>query len=169
MNFQRHLNNPLLKPEWVHIKRNGKTIPTDDALHSKNVQLRHLYFMDKEIINQEIDKGAALVLEGLDILDPSINSFCSTLEKGLPCGMANSVVFFSQKGNEAYEPHADTNDVIVVQLEGRKTWKLYERRQRSYLGSANLSDEQGPVKYELTLRPGDALYILYRCTASMLH
>lgn len=158
--FRQHLNNPLLKPEWIHIKRDGKSIPTDSSLHSKNVQMRHLHFMDKEIINQEVEKGAALVLEGIDILDPSVNSFCALLDKGLPCGLANSVVFFSQKGNEAYEAHADTNDVIVVQLEGKKSWKLYERRPRSYLGSANLSNEQlGPVKYELTLRPGDALYV----------
>jgi hypothetical protein len=158
--FQQHLNNPLLKPEWIHIKRNGKSISTDTSLHSKNVQMRHLHFMDKEVINQEIEKGAALVLEGIDILDPGINAFCAMLEKGLPCGMANSVVFFSQKDNEAYEPHADTNDVIVVQLEGRKTWHLYERRQRAYLGAADLSNEQlGPVKYQITLRPGDALYV----------
>lgn len=158
--FQQHLNNPMLKPEWVHIKRGGKTIPTDDAMFSKNVQLRHLYFMDKEVINKEITLGAALVLEGIDILDSGINAFCDKLDKGLPCGLANSVVFFSQKGNEAYEPHADSNDVIVIQLEGRKSWKLYEYRQRCYLGSADLTDEQlGPVKYEITLRPGDALYI----------
>lgn len=158
--FQQHLNNPLLKPEWIHIKRDGKTIPTDQSMYSKNVQMRLLHFMDKEVINQEVEKGAALVLEGIDILDPSVNAFCSQLDKGLPCGIANSVVFFSQKGNEAYEPHADTNDVIVVQLEGKKTWTLYERRPRSYLASANLSSEQlGPVKYQLTLRSGDALYV----------
>ena len=160
MDFQRHLNNPLLKPEWVHIKRGEKDISSDDVLFSKNVQLRHLHFMDKELINQEISKGSALVLEGIDILEPDVNALCAEFDRGLPCGIANSVVFFSQKGNEAYEAHADSNDVVVIQLEGRKTWKLYEYRQRAYFGNDKLTSEQlGPVRHEITLRPGDALYV----------
>ncbi|MFV2031141.1 MAG: JmjC domain-containing protein [Gammaproteobacteria bacterium] len=167
--FQRHLNNPLLKPEWIHIKTAGQMVPTDAALLSKNIQQRHLYFMDKELINQELNKGAAIVLEGLDILDPSINAFCAKLDEGLPCGIANSVAFFSQQQNEAYEGHADSDDVLVVQLDGRKTWHLFEPQQRRYLGNENLNDEKlGPFKHKITLRPGDALYVRagvpHRCT-----
>ncbi|MCZ6579580.1 MAG: hypothetical protein O6932_11120 [Gammaproteobacteria bacterium] len=158
--LQHHLNNPLLKPEWIHIKTAGARIPLEATLKKKNVQMKSLEFMDKDLINQELAKGGAIVLEGLDILDPGINAFCARLDEGMPCGIANCVSFFSQMHNEAYEGHADSDDVLVVQLEGKKIWSLYEPQQRRYFGNENLSDAQlGPVKYEVNMRPGDALYV----------
>jgi ribosomal protein L16 Arg81 hydroxylase len=78
----------------------------------------------------------------------------------MPCGMANCESFFSQAGNEAYEGHADSDDVLVLQLEGRKNWNLYEPQQRRYLGNENQSESKlGPVKYQVSMRPGDALYL----------
>lgn len=158
--LQNHLNNPLLKPEWIHVKTAGRRIPLDSTMLKKNVQMKFLDFMDKDLINQELSKGGAIVLEGLDILDPGINAFCARLDEGMPCGMTNCESFFSQAGNEAYEGHADSDDVLVVQLEGRKNWNLYEPQQRRYLGNENQSEAKlGPVKYQVSMRPGDALYV----------
>jgi len=101
-----------------------------------------------------------VVLEGLDILDPRINALLTRIDESFPCVMSNCVAFFSQRDNEAYQGHCDTDDVLVFQLEGRKTWQLYEPQQRRYLGVSDQSDEQlGPVKEEITMRPGDALYV----------
>ena len=67
--LQRHLNNPLLQPEWVHVKLDGDRVELEKSCFYKTVQNRQLSFIDKEILNREISKGAAVVLEGLDILD----------------------------------------------------------------------------------------------------
>lgn len=172
--LQHHLNNPLLKPEWVHIKTDGKTVLSDTSLHEKIVQQRPLHFMDKNIIERELRKGGAVVLEGLDILDPGINAFCAKLEDALPCSMTNSVAFFSQKQNEAYSGHADSDDVLVIQLSGKKTWDIFEPQQRRYLGNDNQADHQlGPVLQQITMSPGDALYVRagvpHRCHTTADH
>jgi ribosomal protein L16 Arg81 hydroxylase len=74
--------------------------------------------------------------------------------------LSNCVAFFTQRENEAYGGHCDTDDVLVFQLEGRKTWQLFEAQQRRYLGVDDQSAEQlGPVKKEITMRPGDAMYV----------
>jgi len=100
------------------------------------------------------------VLEGLDILDAGINAFVARLDEALPCVLANAEAFFSQQGNEAYEGHCDADDVLVVQLAGKKTWQLFEPQQRRYADIQNQSDQQlGPVKHEITMRPGDAIYL----------
>jgi hypothetical protein len=169
--LQHHLNNPLLNPDWIHVKTAGERIALESSLKKKNVQMKFLKFMDKDLINRELGKGGAIVLEGLDILDPGINAFCAQLDEGMPCGIANAVAFFSQAENEAYEGHADSDDVLVVQLEGRKSWNLYEPQQRRYFGNENMNDEKlGPVKYEVNMRPGDALYVRagvpHRCTTT---
>jgi len=172
--LQHHLNNPLLKPEWVHLKTDGKTVLSDSTLHEKNVQRRFLHFMDKHIIERELRKGGALVLEGLDILDPNINTFCAKLEETLPCSLTNSVAFFSQSQNEAYDGHVDSDDVLVIQLSGKKLWDIFEPQQRRYLDLDNQSEHQlGPVLQQITLSPGDALYVRagvpHRCHTAADH
>lgn len=158
--LQRHLNNPLLRPEWVHVKLDGRRLELEKSCFYKTVQGRQLDFMDKEALNDGIKKGAAVVLEGIDILDAEVNAFVARLDESLPCVMANSVVFFSQQDSEAYGGHCDADDVLVVQLAGRKTWQLFKPQQRRYLGIMDQTDDQlGPVMHEVSMRPGDALYL----------
>ena len=116
--------------------------------------------MDKEMLNREINNGAAIVLEGIDILDAEVNEFVAQLDASLPCVMSNAEAFFSQQDNEAYDGHCDADDVLVIQLAGRKTWQLFHPQQRRYAGIENLNDQQlGPVMQEVNMRPGDALYV----------
>lgn len=158
--LQRHLNNPLLQPDWLYVKQNGVRVQLEKSCFYKTVQNKQLNFIDKDVLNNEINKGAAVVLEGIDLLDAGINDFVARLDESLPCVLSNAEVFFSQQDNEAYEGHCDADDVLVVQLAGKKTWNLYTPQQRRYAGIQDLSEEQlGPVMQELTMRPGDALYL----------
>ena len=158
--LQRHLNNPLLHPDWVDLKLDGKRVELEKSCFYKTVQNKQLNFMDKEVLSNEINKGAAVVLEGIDLLDSNINEFVARLDDSLPCVLSNSEVFFSQEDNEAYEGHCDADDVLVVHLAGKKTWQLFQPQQRRYAGIQKLSDQQlGPVMQEVSMRPGDALYL----------
>lgn len=158
--LERHLNNPLLSPAWVQVVEKGQTIDFKEMCFSKNVQGRDLFFMDKTLLQQAIQRGAAVVLEGLDILDGRLNSFAGALDQALPCALSNCETFFSQNGNEAYYGHRDSDDVLVLQVEGRKVWHLYEPQPRRYFGNSPLTeDEMGPKLIELELNPGDALYV----------
>ena len=59
-----------------------------------------------------------------------------------------------------HEAHCDVDDVLVIQLEGKKTWQLFQPQQRRYLGITDLSEQQlGPVMQEVSMRPGDAIYL----------
>lgn len=159
-NSQRHLYNPLLGPDWIHLRSRGQTIPPDGACLWKTEQTKKLVFIDKELINEKLSQGAAIVLEGLDILDASINAFAAKLDASLPCVLVNSVAIFSQKENEAYGGHRDSDDVLVIHLAGEKSWKIYAPQQRRYFGNSPLSLEQmGPLIKEVVMRPGDALYV----------
>ncbi len=158
--FQHHLNNPLLQPDWVYAKLNGVRVELEKSCFYKTVQNKQLKFMDKEVLSNEINKGAAVVLEGIDVLDANINEFVARLDDSLPCVLANAEVFFSQQDNEAYEGHCDADDVLVVHLDGKKTWQLFTPQQRRYADIQNLNDQQlGPVMQEVSMRPGDALYL----------
>ena len=169
--LQRHLNNPLLHPDWLYIKQDGVRVQLEKFCFYKTVQNKQLNFIDKDVINNEINKGAAVVLEGIDLLDPVVNEFVTRLDDSLPCVLSNAEIFFSQQDNEAYEGHCDADDVLVVQLAGKKTWNLYAPQQRRYAGIQNLNEQQlGPVMQEINMRPGDAIYLRagvpHRCVTS---
>ena len=159
--LQQHLNNPLLNPAWVHFVSNGKSVSLEPACLFKKVQSNQLQFMDKRLINQALIDGAAVVLEGVDILDAGINTFVGKLEDALPCSLSGAVAFFSQAGGtEAYEAHCDSDDVLVVQLSGKKQWNLYAPQQRRFADTTHLKgDKLGPKIKELTMYPGDAMYV----------
>lgn len=106
-------------------------------------------------MNNELSNGAALVLEGVDILDSTINHFVSKLDDALPCSLCNCVAMFSQTGNEAYTGHFDSEDVLVIQLSGEKLWNLYASQQRKFVDSTHLTQEQmGPPIKQLTAKAG---------------
>lgn len=158
--LQQHLNNPLLGPEWVSVVARGQPVALEPACLWKTVQTKKLLFMDKELINDHLNRGAAIVLEGLDILDPNINAFVAKVDAALPCALSNGVAFFSQRENEAYAGHRDSDDVLVIQVSGEKLWHLFAPQQRAYIGNAPLTRPQmGRQIAEVLMRPGDALYV----------
>jgi hypothetical protein len=158
--LQQHLNNPLLAPDWVHLRARGQTVPLDGACLWKTVQTRKLVFMDKQLIDEQLRRGAAIVLEGLDILDERINAFTARVDAALPCALINCVAFFSQRGNEAYGGHRDSDDVLVVQVAGAKRWHIFAPQQRRHFGNAPLTREQmGREIADVVLHAGDALYL----------
>ena len=118
--------------------------------------------MDKRVLDGYLAQGASVVLEGLDVLDPAINAFVAELDAGFPLAFANCVAFFSQLGNEAYRGHFDSDYVLAIHLSGEKHWRLFARQESRRVNTNDLTPEQmGPQIGELTMRPGDVLYVRY--------
>ncbi|MCP4249748.1 MAG: hypothetical protein GY778_22120, partial [bacterium] len=69
--------------------------------------------------------------------------------------------------HQAFDTHFDTHEVFALHVEGEKTWRIYEGRvdrpiaHPGYkrLDKAYHDAHKGPVLMEVTLRPGDLLYI----------
>lgn len=158
--LQQHLGNPLLSPDWVQLHYNGEMVPLDTHTLWKTVQGRNLQFIDKQIVEDCIHQGGAVVLEGLDILEPTINAFAQKVDASMPCALSNCVAFFSQKANEAYAGHRDSDDVLVIHLAGEKLWHIFKPQQRRYFNNTSLTRAQmGELLAEVVMRPGDALFM----------
>lgn len=158
--LQRHLSNPLIQPNMIDLAFQGKKVPLDPACFYKFVQQKKLFFMDKRFIEDYLSRGASVLLEGLDLLDPGINAFAAALDAGFPCALVNAEAFFSQHTSEVYGGHLDTDDVLVIQLSGEKKWRLYNRQNPRTVNLVDLTPAQmGRQIAEYVLRPGDALYV----------
>ncbi|MDP3699666.1 MAG: cupin domain-containing protein [Hylemonella sp.] len=154
------LSNPLLTPEWVQVTLKGKPLPLESDYLWKMVQVKKLCFLDKARMDEAISKGASVVLEGLDILDPGLHAVCAEIDAQLPCAISNCEAFFSQRNNEAYGGHCDSDDVLVMQLEGQKRWRIHQPQPRRYVGNSPMNEQQmGPLLAELVMNPGDIMFL----------
>jgi ribosomal protein L16 Arg81 hydroxylase len=172
--LQQLINNPLLGPDWIQLTVGGKLLEFDGNMLWKTVQKGKLPFMDKQFLNQALGSGAAIVLEGLDILDFGINSLVQQIDHALPCALSNCEAFFSQRGNEAYGGHRDTDDVLVLQIAGEKRWRVHQPQQRRFIGNGSLTEAQmGPLLSEFVMQAGDVMFLRagvpHRCITAADH
>lgn len=158
--LQHHLNNPLLRPEWVQLRYKDEIFSLESEMLFKVVQKRQISFMDKAKINDVLAQGGSVILEGIDIMEPAINAFLTKVDAAMPCALSTCVAFFSQTDNEAYGGHRDADDVLVIQLSGEKRWRVFAPQQRRYVGNYPLSLAQmGEQTAEFVMQPGDAMFL----------
>ena len=87
----------------------------------------------------------------------------SQLEELFGC-MAGANAYLTPAGSQGFAPHWDDIDALVLQLEGTKEWRVYAPRTSDEtlprFSSPNLlPDELGRLIGQVTLRPGDLLYL----------
>lgn len=110
--------------------------------------------------------GATMVLQGLHRTWPAIIDFAQALsgDLGHPV-QVNAYVTPAQ--NTGFADHYDVHDVFVLQVEGSKQWRVREPVLTSPLRDQPSAQWQGavdeaagtPAMFELTLDPGDCLYL----------
>ena len=82
-------------------------------------------------------------------------------------GKTQSNLYCSWNQHQAFDSHFDTHDVFALHVAGEKVWRLFEGRLDRPIANEvykNLDQEyhdehRGAVAAEITLRPGDLLYI----------
>lgn len=106
-------------------------------------------------------RGASINISGLDRTCPTISELRRQLAgdfaaHGIPLtDQGESVVFITPANSQALKPHVDPDDLFVLQLEGRKRWKIYGWDPFWIHGKRA---EPAPV-LEVELLPGDLLYV----------
>ena len=114
-----------------------------------------------ERVAAEYAAGATLVLQALHLWRPAVALYCRGLEMrlGFPV-QANA--YLTPPAAQGFAVHHDTHDVLVLQVAGRKRWRLYEPRLELPLKdqrwSADLGDVGAPID-DFTLEAGDTLYV----------
>ncbi|SCG49251.1 Cupin superfamily protein [Micromonospora echinaurantiaca] len=127
-----------------------------------------------EITDQVLDErvlelyagGATLVLQGLHRTWPALIDF--TRDLGAAVGQPLQVnAYLTPAGSQGFATHYDTHDVFVLQVDGRKHWRIHPPvlpdplEKQPWGGRADevSATAQGPAALDVVLAPGDALYL----------
>jgi ribosomal protein L16 Arg81 hydroxylase len=113
-----------------------------------------------------VKRGASLVMNDVDSLTPGLASVSAALEEaGL--GKAQANVYVSWQSHKAFPAHYDTHEVWAVQVEGEKSWNIWDGRAEWPIphpafraqGQAHHEQAKGRLREKVLLKTGDLLYL----------
>lgn len=183
----------FFKDTWekkpLHIKRNGNqqyykhifsTKSFDEILRSQNVQytknLDVTSYSDgkRETHNPEGRAYAPVVWDfynngcSLRMLNPqtfhdSVWKLCATLQEFMGSFVGTNM-YLTPPGTQGFAPHYDDVEVFILQLEGKKRWRVYkpksDKETLPKFSSRNFEqNEIGKPMMDMVLQPGDLLYM----------
>ncbi len=154
---QHRLNFPRLR-----LFLDGNPVPVESyskeypARRQRSVAPR---LLPAELI-QQLQNGATLVVDAVDELYEPLTSLAESLEL-LFHEHIQINLYTGWHTSPGFDLHWDDHDVIVLQLDGRKSWAVYGESRRLPLTrdlEKNITPPESPI-WQDTLTDGDLLYI----------
>ncbi|RNL81655.1 cupin domain-containing protein [Halostreptopolyspora alba] len=116
------------------------------------------------LFHQQLKEGATLVLDAIDEMHPPIGRLINELEAWLRTGIQVNA-YASWTSQEGFGVHWDDHDVLVLQVSGRKRWRIYGRTRIAPLHNDVEFAEEEPTEIidEFVMEPGDILHVPRGC------
>ncbi|MDT0458740.1 cupin domain-containing protein [Streptomyces sp. DSM 41527] len=150
-----------LEPPRLRLFNDGSQIPQHCYAHPV-VSKRHTVWhrIEPANLHHQLKDGASLVLDAVDALHPGVEDLVSALERHFRTDVQVNL-YASWTPKEGFGVHWDDHDVVVVQLEGAKRWKLYGATRIDPLRVDTEAPEPptGAPVAEVVLQAGDMLYL----------
>lgn len=105
--------------------------------------------------------GSTLVLSQLDRRVESLSRFCCNVQAGLAMRCQTNA-YLSPAGQQGFNPHYDSHDVFILQVQGKKTFHFYSGGPKLPANHHRFDAElhtAGAKQSSVELSAGDALYI----------
>jgi hypothetical protein len=118
-------------------------------------------YPDVTEVRLAFQRGKTLILGAMQSRWGPVAALCRQLEEHFGCPVHTNL-YLTPPSAQGFDPHYDTHEVFVLQIEGTKHWRFYGQGRELPLPEerATYSPEQlGPVTQETTVRPGDLLYM----------
>lgn len=147
------------KIPWVRFINNKKLLNVDDYLKKNEFSVTSLLDVDKVLAG--FYQGNTIVLSCLQFRWEPVRKLCYLLQEELGHPISANL-YLTPPNSQGFTAHYDLEDVFILQLEGEKIWKIYEPQAMFPLrmqGESVSIDTPNPLVAEITLQPGDILYI----------
>jgi 50S ribosomal protein L16 3-hydroxylase len=118
--------------------------------------------LDPQRLRQLLDAGATLVINRMEMHSLRARRLSGEVSRFVDFPTLSNA-YVSRGGDGSFGPHWDTHDVIVLQLTGRKRWRVFAPTFPCPLPN-HTSRESGQAcpstpAFDITLEAGDAFYI----------
>lgn len=111
------------------------------------------------IFSNYIRQGYTLILNSAHSWHPPISRFCSHLAQELNTFTQTNLYASWAYDEGAFGTHWDEHDVLIIQLDGRKNWKIFDKADTNPVSHKYSTGTSDVLLSEFTLEKGDILYI----------
>ncbi len=143
----------LSAPEVNVVKANASITPADFAYDSG--------FIDAVRVNQLFADGATIIMSNLQERLPALARFCRALENVFSSRIQTNI-YLTPADSQGFRAHYDSHDVLVLQVEGTKEWRIYDHPVELPLNTQAFRPDDvpiGEVTDTFVLQPGDMCYV----------
>jgi bifunctional lysine-specific demethylase and histidyl-hydroxylase NO66 len=118
-------------------------------------------YIDRGAVADYHRGGATIILQQAHQIEPSLGRFCRGLEHVFSTHVQTNL-YLTPPNAQGFKTHYDNHDVFVLQMEGEKAWRLYEKPiDTPYRGEKFDSGvhASGALQQEFVLKAGDCAYV----------
>ncbi|MBT2397482.1 JmjC domain-containing protein [Streptomyces sp. ISL-100] len=150
-----------LEPPRMRLSRAGEAVPaTAYSILRTNRRGVSWYQPQPAEFHARLAEGASLVIDAIDQIHPPVREAAAGLERFFRTPVQVNA-YASWTAEEGFGTHWDDHDVVVLQLEGAKRWKIYgpTRRSPAWRDVEAPEAPTGEPLADIILNPGDLLYL----------
>lgn len=145
---------------------NGEPIPPEQYCIETRTQSGPTTRPSPAKVQTLLAMGASVIAGDVQELTPELRDLSRHLAREF-AGQVGANIYCSFGGVQAFETHYDLHHVFAIQVEGEKTWRLYENRAEAPVdfpvedasGRRWFAETRGALMTEVRMRPGDVLYL----------
>ncbi|WP_236241969.1 JmjC domain-containing protein [Streptomyces sp. CC228A] len=150
-----------LEPPRMRLSRAGETVPaTAYSILRTNRRGVSWYQPQPAEFHARLAEGASLVIDAIDQIHPPVRQAAAGLERFFRTPVQVNA-YASWTAEEGFGTHWDDHDVVVLQLEGSKRWKIFgpTRQAPAWRDVEAPEVPTGEPIADTVLTPGDLLYL----------
>ncbi|OEJ21258.1 cupin [Streptomyces agglomeratus] len=150
-----------LEPPRMRLSRSGEAVPaTAYSILRTNRRGVSWYQPQPAEFHARLAEGASLVIDAIDQIHPPVREAAAGLERFFRTPVQVNA-YASWTAEEGFGTHWDDHDVVVLQLEGSKRWKIYgpTRQTPAWRDVEAPEAPTGEPIADIVLTTGDMLYL----------
>lgn len=146
-----------LQPSQLKLVRDGKRVDSDFFYTAAKKRKPRL---NAAALINYLSEGATLLLDNIDELAPAVGYLTQAFEEVLRSRVLANL-YASWRTQKGFDLHWDDQDTVILQLSGRKHWKVYRpTRLHPLKEDAEATPlPTGEPAWEGILEDGDAIYL----------
>lgn len=166
--LERVLFSVELTPAFLRVAKNGTDLRVEAYTRKSQITDRasrntmQIDVIDPHRVSSLFAQGCTVVLENLQDCCAPVGKLTGKLEAFFGHEVFAGY-FLTPPGSQGLPVHFDTMDTIVMQIEGRKRWRMYAPELELPLQLLQRSDKKkydlGSPVLDVELEPGDMLYL----------
>ncbi len=118
-------------------------------------------FIDRGAVADHYRRGSTIILNQAHQFDPALSRLCRGLEYVFSSHVQTNI-YVTPPNAQGFRTHYDNHDVLVIQVEGEKAWRLYDMPITAPFRGEGFEAgkyEPGELRQEFVLKPGDCAYV----------